>query len=810
MKYQQLSQGDAYGYPNHDVPPSQKNAEWCLQYARAAYYDSSYLYPRGMFSNNDAHYQKMRMYALGQQPVDQYKRLLGVDANNNTHLVVDWSIRPIISQYRDKAISRLMKNEFEVVAVPIDALAQTEISKYYNELKAKIVVRDMLMQQNPEAANHPEIFLDKNEPQDTEELEMRVMFNEQFNRSKDAELAISLGMYENDFKMQRRMVYEDLFDFGVAAYKDWLGEDNHAKFKRVYPGAMIVSPSETMDFQNIVHAGELQQVRLVDLATVTDNEGNLLFTEKELQEFAGSVAGKFGNPPQLGQATTWIKPFDKFKCTVLDLYFYTYNEETYSDRKDKNNNTVYIREDSGRGQKENPRYVRKKIQYIYKVKWIVGTDKVYDWGMAYDQPRSNNPKKRALTRLPFTVCAYNFNNMQAQSFMDRLVPFADDYQLTMLKIQNFKNRAVPSGWWINLDMLENVAKSKGGAGMTPKELLQMFFDSGVLAGRSLNDTGEPIPGNVQPVIPISNTAAAELAMFYQDLVNIIGTIEKTVGYNPVTNGQASPKTLTSGYEAATQATEDSLYPMEFAEHYLATKLADNVLCRMQQGLKKGEVSGVAPYSGSLSSNTRQFLILNPEIATREYGVMLMLASTQMEREWVFQQVQIDIQNGFLDTSDAILIINTHNAKQAMQILAHRVKKAKEAMQRQKMMELQATNQANLQAQQMAAQSKQNDLMLAAQIEMEKKKLEGSIMLQETMLKLQSDERIRMYEISVKAGMNADQAAAKVEAAHIAGNAKVYSTQLSGEHQQASDVIKGVAALEKQKISNDQKKKVETD
>ena len=163
------------------------------------------------------------MYALGQQPVDQYKRLLGVDANNNTHLVVDWSIRPIISQYRDKAISRLMKNEFEVVAVPIDALAQTEISKYYNELKAKIVVRDMLMQQNPEAANHPEIFLDKNEPQDTEELEMRVMFNEQFNRSKDAELAISLGMYENDFKMQRRMVYEDLFDFGVAAYKDWLG-----------------------------------------------------------------------------------------------------------------------------------------------------------------------------------------------------------------------------------------------------------------------------------------------------------------------------------------------------------------------------------------------------------------------------------------------------------------------------------------------------------------------------------------------------------------------------------------------------------
>ena len=56
-------------------------------------------------------------------------------------------------------------------------------------------------------------------------LEMRVSQNEQFNRSKDAEMAIELGMYENDYKSQRRMIYEDLFDFGVAGFADWLGDE---------------------------------------------------------------------------------------------------------------------------------------------------------------------------------------------------------------------------------------------------------------------------------------------------------------------------------------------------------------------------------------------------------------------------------------------------------------------------------------------------------------------------------------------------------------------------------------------------------
>ncbi len=806
MKYQAMGLGGQFPYPNHQIDPALKNGEWCMQYAKAAYYDFNYASPKGIFSANGGDYEKFRMYALGKQPINQYKKWMGVDQQtNNTQLVVDWSVRAIVSGYRDKAISRLMKSDYTIIATAVDSLAKDEVDNYYADIKAKLAVRELMIQQNPDMANHPMFKFSGVEPRDMEELEMRVSQNEQFNRSKDAEMAIELGMYENDYKAQRRMIYEDLFDFGVAGFADWLGDDNHAKFRRVNPNCVIVSNTKDGTFSDIVHAGEQIDVSLIDLATVKDNEGNLVFSEKELTEFAGSIAGRnYSNPGSLGLNTGWLKPIDKFKCKIVDIKFYTYNTETYTNRVDANGNIVFRKEKYGRGEETNSRYRRKTIQYVYKCKWVVGTDKCYDWGMCYDQPRSNDSKKRALTRLPYTFFAYNFYSMKAQGYMERLIPYLDDYQLTMLKIQNFKNRAVPSGWWINLDMLENVALTKGGADMQPKELLQMFYETGVLVGRSLDGAGNPIQGNVQPVIPIANTAASELMTFYQDLINTVTAIEKMTGYNAITSGNPNPKTLTSGYEVANESTDDALYPLAFAEEFLSLKLAEAVLCRMKQGVRKGTVEGYAPYQGALNANTLRFMSLPASIADREHGIMLQQKSTEQDKMWIMQNVQQDIMNGYLDTSDAILIINTHNAKEAMQILAFRVKKAKEQMQQQKMAEIQATNNANLQSTQMAQQAQFQALQMELQTKLQINKDTLFVELEKEKMKIQADLQIRQYEMQLKYGMNTDMATAKVAAAEITANAKVASAHIQGADGHIKSLIDGEASIEKQKLANEKK------
>ena len=806
MRYTPISGTGQFPFPDHNIDPALKDSLWCMQYAKAAYYDWNFASPKGIFSANGGDYEKYRLYALGKQPINQYKKWMGVDQQtNNTQLVVDWSVRSIISQYRDKAISRLMKNDYSIVATAVDSLAKDEQDEYLASIKAKLAMRELMIEMNPEMAKNPYLQIKQGEPMDIEELEMRVSQNEQFNRSKDAEMAIELGLYENDFKSQRRMIFEDLFDFGVAGVADWLGDDNKAKFRRVNPNCVIVSNTKDGTFSDIVHAGEQIDVSLIELATVKDKEGNLVFTEKELIEFAGTIAGKnFSNPGSLGLNTGWLKPIDKFKCKVVDIKFYTYNTDTYTNRVDANGNLVFRKEKYGRGEENNIRYVRKRIQYVYKCKWVVGTEKCYDWGMCYDQPRSNEISKKALTKLPYTFFAYNFYNMKAQGYMERLVPYIDDYQLTVLRIQNWKNRFIPGGWWINLDMLENVALTKGGADMQPKELLQMLMETGVLVGRSLDGAGNPLPGNVQPIIAMDNTSASELKVFYEDLLNTMGAMERMTGYNMITSGNPNPKTLTSGYEVANQSTDDALYPIAFAEEFITLKLSENILCRMKQGLKKGKVEGYAPYQGALNASTLRFLSVSPEIAEREHGIMLQQKSTDQDKIWIMQQVQGDIVNGFLDTSDAILIINTHNAKQAMEILAYRVKKAKDNINKQKMAELQSTNQANMQIAQMAQQEKFQLLQMELQTKMQINRDTLQVELQKEQMKIQAELQIRQYEMQIKYGMNTDMASAKVQAAEITASAKVASAHIQGADSHIGKIIDGEASITKQKVANEKK------
>ena len=179
MIYESLGQGAQFPYPDMSIDPAKKGKDFCMQYAKAAYYDFQYSYPKGVFASNGGDYEKFRMYGLGKQPISMYKKMLGVDQQtNNTWLSIDWSVRSIVSGYRDKAISRLMKEDYSVVATPIDILAKTEETMFYSDMKAKLAVREMLIKQNPELASHPMIQLNTGEPLDLEEFQMRVELGE--------------------------------------------------------------------------------------------------------------------------------------------------------------------------------------------------------------------------------------------------------------------------------------------------------------------------------------------------------------------------------------------------------------------------------------------------------------------------------------------------------------------------------------------------------------------------------------------------------------------------------------------------------
>jgi hypothetical protein len=790
MQYQQIDSSASYPYPDHNIDPAKKrdpNGTFCLAYAKAAYHDWNFGSAKSIFSANGGDYQKFRQYRMGKQPINQYKKQLGVDEQTDqTWLSVDWNIRPIGCPFIDRLISRLKDRPWGIVATPIDQMAKTELDSFYTQMKAKLALRAAMRQSgNPELANHPMVALNSGDPMDVEELEMRLTEGEQFNRSRDAEQAIELGFYENDFDGFCDTLWENAVTLGVAGYKEWLGDDNKAKFRAIDPDNVISSLSRNKKFTDIVHAGEIIDVSLVDLALLKNADGSPRFSEDDLKEFASSIVGKWGNPNQVSAANN--RPYDKFKCKVLDLEFYSYDTLVYRDTVTEEGNPDFRKADYNRG-RQSDKYTRKKVKCVYKIKWIIGTDKFYESELATDMKRYNDPKKLAQTTLSFKFIAYNFHDMKAQGFVERLIPYLDDYQLTMLKIQNFKNRAVPSGWWINLDALEASALNKGGKNMTSLELIQMFFETGVLVGRSKDAQGMPLFQHSQPVIPIENTAASELQMFYQDLQMTLEAIARLTGDNDATMGEANPKTLVPGYQMANTSTNQTIAPVYQAGKSLVQSLAEDVLLRMKQGVQKGGVSGYAP---ALNGNTLRFMQLSDDLPLRDHGIMLEEKTTDDEKQYLLQLMQQDIANGYLDSSDAVLIIETHNVKQAMQIWAYRVKKAKQQVQQDKMQQLQQQTQGNLQAQQQAAQAAQQQFQMEAQLELQKKQIDSQTELQKEQMrnnteiakaKLQQEYTHFMNERTnqSKQAIQQAQSDSKIITQHMANEAMIEKQQIANQ------------------------------
>lgn len=731
-------------YPRDSVPPEKKDKYWGMGHAKATYYDYCNFPSGTCFYQSAQKYEENMLYALGMQPVTKYRKLFGVDdQTNDTWLNLDWSISHVAGTIIDIAISRMCQQEYGIVATPIDEDTKTELDKYISAVKAKILVRDMAAQASPELATHPALHPEANEPEDMEELEMRVQYGESFVRSKDAEEAIQLAFYRNEEKMFRRRLFQDLFYFGITGYDEWL-EDGMPKFRNVNRECVITNYCRWADFRDLHHAGEVIDVDLVDLALVKNDDGTLMFTDEQLEQMATDLAGKFGNPLVVGQSSSFFKGYDRFKCKVFKVRWLSYNNYVYSDRKNSKGNPVFGEAPSHKINSTSEKYVTKRIQVAYEVKWIVGTDYAYDFKLMKDMPRSKDPKKKAMTSLGYRFIAPNFYEMRAKSMMDRLIPIIDQYQMNVYRCQNIKTRMVANGWWVDLDALENVSLSAGGEKMKPMDLLQMFFDTGVLVGRSKDIMGDNV--NYKPVMPIQNSIFNDLVAVGQDMMQQVQQMKSIVGLNDVTDSSTpNPKMLNGVANMMDQGTNNSLYPMQFAERWLMEKLAGDVYLRMQQAVQRGDVSGYIP---ALNSNTLKYIKLTTESLV-DCGIMLEEKPTDDQKQFLVSNMQQNIAAGTLDLSDAVMIVNTNNLKAAEMKLAYKVKKNKAQMQKDAMANQQQTIQGQQQSAAQTAQAAIQLEQLQQKGKMDIENMRSQTQIKVEGMKLQSAEGIALQNNQAK-------------------------------------------------------------
>jgi len=217
-------------------------------------------------------------------------------------------------------------------------------------------------------------------------------------------------------------------------------------------------------------------------------------------------------------------------------------------------------------------------------------------------------------------------------------------------------------------------------------------------------------------------------------------INEIIGLNAFTDASTpNPKALTNPSLLAAEGTNNALYDIIFAEKQLLLKSARAMVRRMQQAVKTGKVEGYLP---ALGSGTMKTIKISPDLELHEFGIILEDKPTDEDRQLLMQQIMQNMAEGLLDVTDAILIKHEPNLKRAEQLLASRIKKRKEELQKQAMEQQQMNAQVQMQSNAAAEEQKRQSLQFEYDL-----KLRNEMAIKDAELK------IKMLEYGTKDGIS---------------------------------------------------------
>lgn len=679
-------------FPDHNIDPLKKDEKWRLQFAKAIWSNFNSAMPNGsIFYSKAWRYSEIRDYAMNRQSVSKYKKeLLPDDEADSSYTKISWEPRADGKVLRNIAVAKLKKTGFNILATPITSNAKDAEAEAYAKIKARILMRDALERQGSELADNALIRRLPGEPEDLEELKMQVEFNPKLIRAKDIEESAQLVFYENNSEVILDGVAEDLVDFGVAVIKEDLDENNKVVFRKVSPDKFGCSYTEKPDFSDITYAFEVIPVKLSDLSKT--------FDENTMEMLKARAEGKNGNPTSFGDNTINENGYDIFKVEVMDVEFLSWNKRVTSENKDKNGNLRISKtdpkNDGKAGKGDNPKiYTGKTIEVVYKAKWIIGTDLIYDDGIAKNMKRTVNVKTMSKTSLSFHVFAANFHKMRATGMTEDMIPIIDDLNIATFKLRNFRNSMIPNGYDIDLDAIENVALGAGGEVLSPKEVLGLFTETGNLVSRRAGIASGNI--NYKAIIPLENHVGQQLVALANDIIQSKNALREITGLNELTDGSTpNPKTLTTIANFANESTNNALYNMMNAKRKLTESVARGVVQRLQVAVRYG------PYDG-FNKDTGRHITVPQSIAHYDYDIMIEDKPSEEQRQIVYQMMLKDIEAGNVSHADVISIIYTNNLKAAAILLSHKVEKNKKNREKTAIANTMATAQAQMQSNQQA-------------------------------------------------------------------------------------------------------------
>lgn len=663
------------------------------------------------FEKGGTRYRLNKLYALGKQPNDIYKPMFEIaEDENSSYINLDYSPPAIIPKFKRITNNRFAKIEFTATAEAIDPYALDEKSDYEAEERANIKMRGLLQELGLSTDTLDSGELDQ--PQDNEELAIKMEFGYKHNQAIDIEKRIDAVFTHEKIRERLAVARDHGFDTGVYCLKVSTNpETGKVEIRNVNAEHLIISPTTDPYCRDVWYAGETTLMTIDNIRSSAEADG-IELNENLLEEIAKQNTGHNGNPSLFTSGLGYSFPYDSCKVPVFDVEFLSCNSFWYEKRWDKKGGRPIIGKVKKPGNKPDREYFNDKRTVVYRAKWIPGTRILFDYGLKTDVAVKHE-RNQWESMLSYKIVCPELNHMETSPIIENIIPTVDAICIAWYKLQNVIARARPKGIMIEIGALEEVSLGDGGeesVAMRPIDILDMFNQTGMLVYRRINFEGQA--SNYKPIEELNNGLGTEAQEHFFVIDSYMQKIRDMIGFNDVTDGSTpDPKTLNGVASMAAESTNNALHHLYDAEQKLIEMVAEDVAIRVHDSIAFKENS---PYQYVVAPDTVKSIRENRDRIHRQFSIAIEYGSDKFEKERLQARIDRSMEKQEVTLADVIAVERCRNTKQAEQILAYRIKKNAERVAQQKQREFMDNAKANMQAAQQAEEEKRKTIQMEQQ------------------------------------------------------------------------------------------------
>jgi hypothetical protein len=664
-------------------------------------------------------FNRLRLYARGEQSVEKYKNELAVDGDLS-YLNLDWTPVPILPKFVDVVVNGMSDRLFKVKTYAQDAMSQSKRSKYQDMIEGQMAAKDVLTTIQESTGVNPFMMDPEELPETDEELSLYMQLNYKPAIEIAEEEAINTIFDENHYQDTRKRIDYDLTVIGIGVAKHEFLPGAGVQVSYVDPANIVYSYTEDPFFTDCFYWGEIKTLPVTELMKIDPT-----LTREQLEEISMYSQSWYNyyNVARFYENSLFYRD----TCTLLYFNYKTTKKMVYKKKILENGGTRVIEKDENfnpptemmeEGKFEK---IEKTIDVWYDGIMVMGTNIILKWEMAENMVRPKSTSQHALPN--YVAVAPRMYKGVIESLVRRMIPFADLIQLTHLKLQQVIARTVPDGVFIDADGLNEVDLGTGNA-YNPEDALRLYFQTGSVIGRSYTQDGEFNNARVPIQQLTSNSGASKTQMLIANYNHYMDMIRSVTGLNEARDGSTpDPNSLVGVQKLAALNSNTATRHILEGGLYIYRSLAEALTYRVADILEYADfkddfANKIGKYNVSILNDISDLYIY-------DFGIFIEISPDEEQKAQLEANIQMALSKGDINLEDAIDIREIKNIKLANQLLKmKRIKKQdreeKMAMQQQAMI-----SQQQLKSQELAGQVAMQKIQAETQSKMQIKQAEAA-------------------------------------------------------------------------------------